>query len=77
MRTTLSRVWEGWKRFGQIMGDFIGRIVLTIFYFTIFMPFGLGVRIFGDRLDAKGWQRPTWTDRQTGDLTIKDTWRQA
>ena len=43
---TLRKVWEAWKRFGHFMGDVIGRLVLTVFYFTLFMPFGLGVRFF-------------------------------
>ena len=77
MKTALDRIWQGWKRFGQMMGDLVGRIVLTVFYFTIFMPFGLGVRIFADRLDVKGWQSPTWTKRKTRDLALEDTRRQA
>ena len=41
----LRKFWHAWKRFGQFMGDLIGRLVLTVFYFTLFMPFGLGVRV--------------------------------
>jgi hypothetical protein len=77
MKSGLNRVWQAWKRFGQLMGDFIGRLVLTLFYFTIFMPFGLGVRLLGDRLDVKGWTAPTWTKRVTRDLDMKDARRQA
>ena len=29
-----SKIWKGWKRFGQIIGDLIGRLVLSVFYFT-------------------------------------------
>src|SRR6185503_9025048 len=46
----LRKVWEAWKRFGQFIGDQLGRVVLTIFYFTLFMPFALGVRFFSDPL---------------------------
>jgi hypothetical protein len=77
MKSSLQRLWQAWKRFGQIVGDLIGRIVLTLFYFTIFMPFGLGVRLFGDRLDSKGRHRPHWLSRQTRDLTLDDARRQA
>ena len=45
----LRKFWHAWKRFGQFMGDLIGRLVLTVFYFTLFMPFGLGVRFLGTR----------------------------
>lgn len=44
----MRKLWSLWKRFGQAMGDFIARLVLTLFYFTIFAPFGLGVRLWGD-----------------------------
>lgn len=73
----LSKFWAGWKRFGQFMGDFIGRLVLTIFYFTIFLPFGAGIRLFGDRLDTKRQITPGWQSRKTVDLTIEDSRRQA
>ena len=43
-------IWSAWKKFGQAIGDFVARVVLTVFYFTVFMPFGIGVRLFGDRL---------------------------
>jgi hypothetical protein len=77
MKNGLERLWQAWKRFGQFMGDIVGRVVLTLFYFTIFMPFGLGVRLLGDRLDMKGWMSPTWTKRETRDLDMKDVRRQA
>lgn len=71
----LKRFWEGWKKFGHFMGDIIGRLVLTIFYFTIFLPFGLLTRLFSDRLDAKGNKTAQWQKRQTADLTLDDARR--
>jgi len=71
----LRRVWATWKRFGQVVGDFIGRIVLTIFYFTIFMPFGLGVRLIGDPLAVKRKQGVRWLERKTRDLMLDDAQR--
>lgn len=55
------------------MGDFIGRLVLTLFYFTIFVPFGLIITLFSDRLEMK--KRPLypfWLERQTKDLTLEE-----
>ena len=71
----LRKVWKTWKRVGQFIGDQIGRVVLTLFYFTLFMPFGLGVRFFGDPLAIRTTGHSNWLDRRTHDLTIKDTWR--
>lgn len=72
---TLSRLWQAWKRIGQAIGDFIGRLVLTVFYFTLFAPFGLGVRLLGDPLDLKSTRPTHWLDRRTRDLTIDDARR--
>ena len=71
----LRKVWQAWKRFGQFMGDLIGRLVLTVFYFTLFMPFGLGVRFFGDPLALRPSGRSKWLERTTKDVTIDDTRR--
>lgn len=68
----LRKFWAAWKKFGHFMGDLIGRLVLTIFYFTVFLPFGLGTRLFADRLDIKQKINAHWRNRQTTDLTLKD-----
>ncbi len=71
----LKKFWHAWKRFGQVMGDFIGRLVLTVFYFTLFMPFGLGVRFFADPLALRPSGPSKWLERTTKDLTIDDSRR--
>ena len=71
----LRKVWEAWKRFGRLMGDMIGRLVLTVFYFTLFMPFALGVRFFGDPLAMRPSSGVKWVERKTHDLTIEDSRR--
>ncbi len=59
------------------MGDFIARVVLSVFYFTVFMPFGLGVRFLSDPLRVKLQDRDTfWLDREPGDHTTNDSRRQ-
>ena len=72
---TLRKVWHAWKRFGQVIGDFIGRLVLTVFYFTLFMPFGLGVRFFRDPLAIRPLGPAKWLERKTEDVTIEDSRR--
>jgi hypothetical protein len=71
----IGRFWQAWKRFGKFMGDFIGRLVLTIFYFTIFVPFGLGVRFLGDPLGIKSKGSVQWLSRSTRDLSLNDVRR--
>lgn len=74
---TLRKVWEPWKRFGRLIGDIFGRIALTLFYFTIFVPFGLRVRLLSDPLGTKHRNGSSlWLGRRTTDLTLRDARRQ-
>jgi hypothetical protein len=69
--------WHNLKAFGQFLGDWLARVVLTIFYFTILIPFGLGVRLFADPLQIKKLPNPYWRPRTTGDQTIDEVLRQG
>jgi len=71
----LRKGWQAWKRFGQFMGDLIGRLVLTVFYFTLFMPFGLGVRLLGDPLAIRPRGSAKWLERTTQGPTLEDSRR--
>jgi hypothetical protein len=72
----LKRFWTAWKAFGHFMGNFLARIVLTVFYFTVFVPFGLGVRLLSDPLHIKTTSGPLWRSRSTGDQKLEDVLRQ-
>ncbi len=73
----LRKVWHAWKRFGQFMGDILARVVLTLFYFTIFLPFGLAVTLLSDPLRMRRSQAaPFWLARETGDQNLNEARRQ-
>ena len=60
--TRLNSAWQAWKRLSHKVGNFQARVLLTIIYATVVLPFGLMVRFFSDSLQIK--QRPVkWTDR--------------
>lgn len=72
----LQRVWAGWKALGHFMGNLLARVVLSLFYFTIFVPFGLGVKLLSDPLQlTKGGER-LWQQRTTGDQSLSEVRRQ-
>jgi hypothetical protein len=57
----VKTAWKAWKRIAQKIGNFQARVLLTIIYATVVLPFGLLVRLFSDSLQIKN--RPTkWTD---------------
>jgi len=72
----LGKLLAGWKRFGHFMGDLLARVVLTVFYFTILLPFGLINTLFGDPLNMKRGKKPMWLTRETGDRTMVEARRQ-
>lgn len=68
--------FSGWKAFGHFMGDMLARVVLTIFYFSVFLPFGIGVTLFGDPLKLKSKPVELWQQRSTGDQKLEEVLRQ-
>ncbi|HZW03153.1 MAG TPA: hypothetical protein VFF68_04455 [Anaerolineaceae bacterium] len=73
----LQKIWQKWKAFGEILGNILARVVLTLFYFTVFVPFAIGARLFGDRLEIKSPPAALWRARTlTGD-SLENARRQA
>lgn len=58
---TLKRIWEAWKRLAHKIGNFQARVLLTVIYSVLILPFGMVVRCFSDPLRIK--RRPAaWLD---------------
>lgn len=74
--TVLKKLWTAWKAFGHFLGNIVGRVVLSVFYFTIFVPFGLGVRLLSDPLQIKTRPDSLWRPRTTADQTLAQVERQ-
>jgi hypothetical protein len=54
--------WERFKIITAAIADAQGRFVAMLFYFTIFVPFALGTRLFSDPLRQRD-KTPAWLDR--------------
>ena len=55
-----ARAWGSWKGFSRRMGNYQSRVLMAILYFTVVLPFGLGVTLFGDPLKIK--HSGSWSD---------------
>ena len=66
-------LWHRWQRLGRFMGSVIARVVMTVLYFTVVLPFGVGVRLLGDPLRMKA--RPKWLTREDRAQTMEDAQR--
>jgi hypothetical protein len=65
----LKRFWQRWKQIAQAVGTFQARVLLTVFYAVLVLPFGIFARLLSDPLRIKC--RPTqWLDHtdETHDL---------
>lgn len=69
--------WGKWRALSHNVGEFQGRVVLTIFYFTVVAPFGLARTYLADPLRLKrANQTQGWLTRQPADLTLHGARRQ-
>ena len=72
----LKKLWEAWKKIAHAIGNFQARILLTIIYSVLILPFGLAVRFFSDSLHSK--KRPEkWFDHPAIPNTLEEARRQG
>jgi len=62
MRRLWKRFVNGWMPIAEAIGNFMNRLILSAFYFIVVLPFGVGVRLFSDRLQIKKKRSSNWTD---------------
>jgi hypothetical protein len=66
----------GWNKFGHAIGNFNARVLLTVLYSIVILPFGLAVRFFSDSLHTK--KRPeAWFDHPAIPNTLEEARRQG
>ncbi len=53
MLSILKKIWAAWKRIAHRIGDFQARVLLTLIYAVLVLPFGLAIRLFSDPLKIK------------------------
>lgn len=59
---SVKRAWRAWSRLAHKIGNFQARVLLTLLYAILVLPFGMIVRLFADPLRIK--KRPDrWLDR--------------
>ena len=72
-----NKAWSRWKIIGGVVADYQARTITLLFYYTIMVPFGLGVRLFSDPLCLKDDVRSAaWLPRQEIGDQLNDVRRQ-
>lgn len=76
MWSSIKKLWEAWKKFGHALANFQARVLLTIIYSILILPFGLAVRFFSDPLHIK--KRPDkWLDHPAAANELNEAHRQG
>ena len=69
----LIRLWQGWKRVAQRIGEVQSRVFLTLLYFLLFAPLTLIAR-FRDPLELR--RHPGWRPYHGRSADLPSTRRQ-
>ena len=73
LRTKIS---DRWKKIGHAIGNFQARVLLTLIYYVLVLPFGMMVRVFSDSMHTK--KRPDkWFDHPSMPNTLEEARRQG
>lgn len=73
LRTKIS---DRWKKVGHAIGNFQARVLLTVIYYVLVLPFGMMVRLFSDSMHMK--KRPDkWFDHPALPNTLDEARRQG
>jgi len=67
----LRLAWNRWRLISRINGDYLARIVVNLFYFTILVPFALGVEWFSDPLELRS-TKVHWLERKPVSTKLDD-----
>lgn len=75
MKAIFKRLFDRWKVIAHKIGEFQSRLILSVFYYIIFAPFALGLKLFSDPLQLKSFQG--WLARPGVDENpTESAWRQ-
>lgn len=74
----LLQIWDLCKRVSQFLNNVNARVLLTLFYFSVLVPFALGVRWFADPLRMKEGSGSSshWQAREPAEPVLDEFRRQ-
>jgi len=73
---SLRRIWEAWKRVARAIAEFNSRVLLTLLYVVLLMPFGLGLRLVADPLRRRKPAASNWIVRAEAPAALDEARRQ-
>ncbi len=78
MREIVFIAWDRLKIIAAIVGDIEARVIVTVFYFTVLVPFGLLSRLGPDPLRiASTSESSHWIERDPVPVDLESAQRQG
>ena len=77
MKEILQLAWDRFNIIVGIYGDIQGRLIVTLFYFTLLVPFGIGARLFNNSLRLRHTDNPQWLERPPVQNGLEEASRQG
>jgi hypothetical protein len=77
LKEIVQLAWDRFKVIASIVGDVQGRAIVTLFYFTLLVPFGIGARLFGDALRLRSTNLQQWFERAPVGNALEEARRQG
>jgi hypothetical protein len=72
----IRKIWEAWKRIAKKIGEFNGRLILTVFYFIFLTPISIPIKL-KDPLGIKN-KKQNWVPKQPSEgTTMEQALRQS
>ncbi|MEW6040569.1 MAG: hypothetical protein AB1633_03515 [Elusimicrobiota bacterium] len=72
----LRKLFNRWKVVLEKIGNFQARLILTIIYFTVVLPYGIIIRIFFDPLRIKKMTGSNWLPKKLQKIDLESLRKQ-
>jgi hypothetical protein len=67
----LQIAWQRWQVIAHVNGDYIARLFVNLFYFTVLVPFALITKL-SDPLALRNAQNAEWKTRKPVSAKLED-----
>ncbi len=73
----MARLWERFKWLMRKVGDFQARVIFSLLYFVLLLPFAAGVRLLSDPLRRKRHHTSNWVSGKAWSEGLAELRRQS
>ena len=68
----IGSLWQRWLSLAHRIAEFQVKLILTLFYIIILLPFAIWVRLIKDPLEIHKFGMPVWSTRRSKPSTLDE-----